>query len=71
MQRAFRLTKAAAGRHRLGQRLPHAELVDAVRRRQGSGFGRENGTEGLHEYLQDKAVWIELTGATRDPFVLG
>jgi acyl-CoA reductase-like NAD-dependent aldehyde dehydrogenase len=36
-----------------------------------SGFGRENGTEGLHEYLQEKAVWIETTGATRDPFVLG
>jgi len=36
-----------------------------------SGFGRENGTEGLHEYLRDKAVWIEMTGATRDPFVLG
>ena len=36
-----------------------------------SGFGRENGIEGLSEYLVDKAVWIELTGATRDPFVLG
>ena len=36
-----------------------------------SGFGRENGTEGLHEYLRDKAVWVELTGGTRDPFVLG
>jgi aldehyde dehydrogenase (NAD+) len=36
-----------------------------------SGFGRENGIEGLHEYLTDKAVWIETTGATRDPFVLG
>ncbi len=36
-----------------------------------SGYGRENGSEGLHEFLQDKAVWIELTGNTRDPFVLG
>jgi acyl-CoA reductase-like NAD-dependent aldehyde dehydrogenase len=36
-----------------------------------SGYGRENGTEGLHEFLQEKAVWIELSGATRDPFVLG
>ena len=36
-----------------------------------SGYGRENGVEGLHEYLLDKAVWIEKTGATRDPFVLG
>jgi hypothetical protein len=23
------------------------------------------------EYLRDKAVWIETTGGTRDPFVLG
>jgi aldehyde dehydrogenase (NAD+) len=36
-----------------------------------SGFGRENGVEGLSEYLVAKAVWIETTGATRDPFVLG
>jgi (Z)-2-((N-methylformamido)methylene)-5-hydroxybutyrolactone dehydrogenase len=36
-----------------------------------SGNGRENGSEGLHEYLRDKAVWIETTGGTRDPFVLG
>ncbi|MHB8463932.1 MAG: aldehyde dehydrogenase family protein, partial [Acidimicrobiales bacterium] len=36
-----------------------------------SGFGRENGTEGLSTYLVEKAVWIETTGATRDPFVLG
>ena len=36
-----------------------------------SGLGRENGTEGLSEYLVEKAVWIETTGATRDPFVLG
>jgi (Z)-2-((N-methylformamido)methylene)-5-hydroxybutyrolactone dehydrogenase len=36
-----------------------------------SGLGRENGAEGLSEYLVDKSVWIETTGATRDPFVLG
>jgi aldehyde dehydrogenase (NAD+) len=36
-----------------------------------SGFGRENGAEGLNEFLEEKAVWIETTGNTRDPFVLG
>ncbi|WP_208869552.1 aldehyde dehydrogenase [Micromonospora cremea] len=36
-----------------------------------SGYGRENGVEAMHEYLTDKAVWIELTGATRDPFTIG
>jgi aldehyde dehydrogenase (NAD+) len=36
-----------------------------------SGFGRENGVEAINEYLEDKAVWIETTGQTRDPFVLG
>jgi aldehyde dehydrogenase (NAD+) len=36
-----------------------------------SGYGRENGMEGLREYLQTKSVWVELFGETRDPFRLG
>lgn len=36
-----------------------------------SGHGRENGVEGLYEFLQPKAVWIETQGATRDPFRVG
>lgn len=36
-----------------------------------SGLGRENGMGGLEEYLETKTVWVELSGATRDPFVLG
>ncbi|MPZ62140.1 MAG: aldehyde dehydrogenase family protein [Propionibacteriales bacterium] len=36
-----------------------------------SGHGRENGEEGLREFLQPKAVWIETEGATRDPFTVG
>jgi (Z)-2-((N-methylformamido)methylene)-5-hydroxybutyrolactone dehydrogenase len=36
-----------------------------------SGHGRENGIEALSGFLVDKAVWVETTGATRDPFVLG
>jgi (Z)-2-((N-methylformamido)methylene)-5-hydroxybutyrolactone dehydrogenase len=36
-----------------------------------SGIGRENGLESLHEYTEVKTVWIELSGATRDPFSLG
>ena len=36
-----------------------------------SGIGRENGLHAVDEYLAEKAVWVELTGATRDPFVLG
>ena len=35
-----------------------------------SGLGRENGLEALREYTEVKTVWIELTGATRDPFNL-
>jgi acyl-CoA reductase-like NAD-dependent aldehyde dehydrogenase len=35
-----------------------------------SGLGRENGIEALKEYTELKTVWIELTGATRDPFNL-
>lgn len=36
-----------------------------------SGYGRENGPEAIHEYLQSKAVWIETSGESRDPFKLG
>jgi aldehyde dehydrogenase (NAD+) len=36
-----------------------------------SGMGRENGLAALEEYTELKTVWIELTGATRDPFQLG
>jgi (Z)-2-((N-methylformamido)methylene)-5-hydroxybutyrolactone dehydrogenase len=36
-----------------------------------SGHGRENGIEGLREFLQPKAVWIETQGISRDPFTVG
>lgn len=36
-----------------------------------SGHGRENGVEGLREFLVTKAIWIETEGATRDPFTVG
>ncbi|MEU4667478.1 aldehyde dehydrogenase [Amycolatopsis sp. NPDC023774] len=36
-----------------------------------SGLGQENGVHAVDEYLEEKAVWVELTGGTRDPFTLG
>ena len=36
-----------------------------------SGIGRENGIDAIHEYLEEKSVFVELTGGTRDPFQLG
>jgi acyl-CoA reductase-like NAD-dependent aldehyde dehydrogenase len=36
-----------------------------------SGRGRENGIEAVYEYTQTKAIWVELSGGTRDPFTLG
>jgi aldehyde dehydrogenase (NAD+) len=36
-----------------------------------SGIGRENGPQASDEYLETKSVWVELSGGTRDPFVLG
>ncbi len=36
-----------------------------------SGFGRENGLDAVREYTEVKSVWVELSGATRDPFQLG
>jgi acyl-CoA reductase-like NAD-dependent aldehyde dehydrogenase len=35
-----------------------------------SGMGRENGLVAIEEYTELKTVWIELTGASRDPFKL-
>jgi (Z)-2-((N-methylformamido)methylene)-5-hydroxybutyrolactone dehydrogenase len=36
-----------------------------------SGIGRENGTDVLKEYTETRSIWIETSGATRDPFTLG
>jgi (Z)-2-((N-methylformamido)methylene)-5-hydroxybutyrolactone dehydrogenase len=36
-----------------------------------SGVGRENGIDAVKDFTETKAVWVELSGATRDPFTLG
>ncbi|MBV9058039.1 MAG: aldehyde dehydrogenase [Pseudonocardiales bacterium] len=36
-----------------------------------SGIGRENGADAIREFTETKAVWVELSGQTRDPFTLG
>ncbi|GAA1970470.1 aldehyde dehydrogenase [Nocardioides panacihumi] len=36
-----------------------------------SGVGRENGLEAVKDFTETKAVWVELSGETRDPFTLG
>ena len=36
-----------------------------------SGIGRENGSDVLNEYTETRSIWIETSGATRDPFTLG
>ena len=36
-----------------------------------SGIGRENGIDALKDFTETKAVWVELSGDTRDPFTLG
>ena len=36
-----------------------------------SGIGRENGIDAVADFTETKAVWVELSGATRDPFTLG
>jgi aldehyde dehydrogenase (NAD+) len=35
-----------------------------------SGLGREGGMEAIREYLQTKAVWIDISGTTQNPFGL-
>ena len=36
-----------------------------------SGLGRENGMDAVQAYTENKSVWVELSGETRDPFTLG
>jgi len=36
-----------------------------------SGLGRENGVDAIDQYTENKSVWVELSGKTRDPFTLG
>jgi acyl-CoA reductase-like NAD-dependent aldehyde dehydrogenase len=36
-----------------------------------SGWGRENGLESVREFTETKTIWVELSGATPDPFVIG
>jgi aldehyde dehydrogenase (NAD+) len=36
-----------------------------------SGLGRESGTDAVREFTETKTIWVELDGATRDPFRLG
>jgi len=36
-----------------------------------SGIGRENGIDAIKDFTETKAVWLELSGETRDPFTLG
>lgn len=35
-----------------------------------SGMGRENGVESILDFTESKAVWVELSGATPDPFLM-
>ena len=36
-----------------------------------SGWGRENGEQAVDDYCETSSIFVELTGATRDPFVVG
>ncbi|NMN93886.1 aldehyde dehydrogenase [Antrihabitans stalactiti] len=36
-----------------------------------SGIGRESGIDAIDSYSENKSIWVELTGGTRDPFSLG
>jgi aldehyde dehydrogenase (NAD+) len=36
-----------------------------------SGVGRESGMQAIYDYTESKTVWVELSGESRDPFVVG
>lgn len=35
-----------------------------------SGIGRENGMQAVDAYTETKTVWVEMSGATKDPFTI-
>jgi aldehyde dehydrogenase (NAD+) len=35
-----------------------------------SGLGRESGLSAIREYLQEKSVWIDISGSSPNPFVI-
>lgn len=35
-----------------------------------SGIGRENGMQAMQAYTENKTVWVEMSGATKDPFTI-
>ena len=36
-----------------------------------SGYGRDNGIEAMDAFLETRTTWVELSGVSKDPFVLG
>ena len=36
-----------------------------------SGHGKDNGLEAIGGFVNTKVIWVELSGKTRDPFVIG
>jgi hypothetical protein len=60
--------------------LPRYQLVIDGRRVEAASGRRYDSVDpfagaawasAVHEYTQTKAIWVELTGGTRDPFTLG
>ena len=72
MRRALTMARRARGRHGVGQHLPRRRAtLSPFGGYKRSGFGRESGLHAIREYLQEKSVWIETTGAdTPNPFVI-
>ena len=72
VRRAHRVAAALRRRHGLDQRLPRGRRRSVPFGGFGlSGMGPRERRDASHEYTETKAVWVELSGATRDPFVLG
>ena len=70
IRRALYDAGAAGGRHGVGQHLPRRQLHVAVRRLQAlRASAARAGSRRSSEYLQDKSVWIDIAGATPNPFV--
>ena len=71
MHRAHRVAHRSRAGHRVGQRVPGGGPNVPFGGFGAAAWGRENGLEAVGEYTETKAIWVELTGKTRDPFVMG
>lgn len=68
MRRAHRVANAVRAGRFFVNNYRNADVVAPQGGHKHSGWGVENGTEAVQEYLKTKSVWVELSETTEDAF---